>query len=112
MDELEDSGMKKRSASKRTRQSRTKDQSLSLKIESFGPQPEHLEALAAALDQHPALQRFLAKNRHRLLRIDLEDLPEEPKPARPKPPSRFRALFFDYTNNRAVRRWQSSAARS
>jgi hypothetical protein len=36
------------------------------------------------------------------LRIDLLDPLEEPKPVRPKIPNRFRATFFDYTNNGTV----------
>ncbi len=94
--------MKKGSATKRTKLSRTKNRKLSLKIESFGPGPEQMQALAETLARHSAVQGLLAKTRHRLLRIDLVDSPDDPKRARPKPPSRFRAVFFDYTNNRAV----------
>ncbi len=90
------------SAKKRSQASRAGGDDLSVKIESFGPKPEQVQALARTLAKHRSLQKYLARTRYRLLRIDLLDPPEERKAARPKPPHRFRAVFFDYTHNRAV----------
>jgi hypothetical protein len=73
-----------------------------LKIQSFGPKPEQVQDLARTVMRHRTIQEHLAKTRHRLLRIDLLDAPEEPKPVRPRSPNRFQATFFDYTNNRTV----------
>jgi hypothetical protein len=75
---------------------------IQLKIQPFGPKPEDMAALAQAVMKHKAVQKRLAKTRNRLLRIDLIEPPEETKPARPKPPDRFRAVIYDYTNNIAV----------
>jgi hypothetical protein len=72
------------------------------KFESFGPTPEAIAALGQAVMKQKAVQARLAKTRNRLLRIDLLDPPEEAKPARPKPPDRFRAIIYDYTNNVAL----------
>jgi hypothetical protein len=93
--------MKRRSKT-HPKPSGNKGEELSLKIQSFGPTPEQVQALAGTVTKHRGIQEYLAKTRHRLLRIDLLDPPQEPKSARPKPPDRFRATFFDYTNNRTV----------
>lgn len=94
--------MKSKSAAKRPKKARAKSEELTLKIEPFGPGPEQVQALAELVTRHGAVRRFLAKSHHRLLRIDLLDSSEEPKSARPAPPSRFRAIFLDYTNNRTI----------
>ncbi len=73
-----------------------------LKIEPFGPKPETMTAVAQAVMKHKGLQARLAKTQSRLLRIDLLEPPQETKPARPKPPQRFRAVIYDYTNNVAL----------
>ncbi|MGH8526673.1 MAG: hypothetical protein ACREXY_21430, partial [Gammaproteobacteria bacterium] len=94
--------MKTRSTTRHSKASRTKSEELSVKIQSFGPSAEQVQALAQSVTKHPTIQKYLAKTRHRLLRIDLLDLPEEKKSARPRPPNDFQATFFDYTNNRTV----------
>ena len=94
--------MKRTSATKRPKTSGAEGEELSLNIQSFGPTPEHVQALAGTVAKQRAVQAYLAKTRHRLLRIDLLDPGEERKPARPEVPNRFRATFFDYTNNRTV----------
>ena len=94
--------MRRRSTTKHSKASNTEGEALSLKIQSFGPSPEQVEDLARTVARHRDIQEYLAKTRHRLLRIDLLGPPEEPKSAKPKLPNRFRATFFDYTNNRAV----------
>src|SRR5262249_7172888 len=52
--------------------------------------------------KHRAVQALLARTRHRLLYLDLLSADEEVKAERPKPPDRFRATFFDYSNNRTI----------
>jgi hypothetical protein len=75
---------------------------LGIKIQSFGPTPEEVQALARSVTRHRAVQSYLAKTRSRLLRIDLLEPAQETKLVKPKPPDRFRAVFYDYTNNRTV----------
>lgn len=94
--------MKRKSTKRNPRASRGKGEELSVKVQPFGPGPEQVQALAQAVTKHRAVRAYLAKTRHRLLRVDLLHEPEEPKLVRPKPPTRFRATFFDYTNNRTV----------
>src|SRR6266571_4369686 len=94
--------MKPRSTSKRSKAIHTEGEELRVSVKSFGPKPDKVRALAQAVTKHSAVQKLLARTRFRLLRVDLLDPTSELKPARPQLPSRFRAIFFDYTNNRTV----------
>ena len=94
--------MKPRPTTKGATASAAKSTQLTVKIQAFGPTQTQVEALAESVRRNRAVQKFLAKTRHRLLRIDLLDSLEESKPVRPKSPNRFRATLFDYTNNRTV----------
>ena len=79
------------------------DGELDLKITSFGITAESAHSLAQTVGRHRSVQEFLRGTRHRLLTFELLDAPEgEKKLARATPQDRFRATFFDYTNNRAV----------
>lgn len=79
------------------------DGELALKITSFGITPERANSLAQTVGKHRAVQQFLRGTRHRLLTFELLDAPEgEKKEARVRPQNRFRATFFDYTNNRTI----------
>src|SRR5262245_34238143 len=75
---------------------------LAVKIEPFGPTPTAIQTLAQKLAKHPAVQKTLGKARQRLLYIDVLDADDDDKRDRPKPPERFRATYYDYTNARAV----------
>jgi hypothetical protein len=75
---------------------------LRIKIEPYGPTPEQVQALAPKITRHRLVQARLARTRHRLLQIDVVDPPADTKSGKPKPPDRFQATFFDYTNNRSV----------
>lgn len=90
-------------AAKRSKASSDLGRTLSVTLRSFGPGPEYMQDLARRLMlSHRVLKKHLARTRHRLLRIDLLDPLDDPKPARPKPPDRFRAVFYDYTHNRSL----------
>src|SRR5215208_5881009 len=84
----------------RSRQTTTAD--IRLKIEPVGPSAESVRAIAQAMTRHNALRSRLAKTRNRLLGIDILEPLEEAKPARPKPPTQFRAIIYDYTNNQTL----------
>src|SRR5216684_4961123 len=90
--------MKTASARKRSRA----DGAIDIKIVPFGPTADQMRALAERVTKHHALQALLAKTRHRLLRIDLVDHDTDAKPAGPRLPDGFRAVFYDYTNERTV----------
>jgi len=75
---------------------------LAVKIEPFGPTPAAIGALAQRLVKHPKVRKTLGEARQRLLYIDVLDADDDAKRDKPKPPERFRATFFDYTNTRTV----------
>jgi hypothetical protein len=62
-------------ASKR-KASRADGQELSIKIQSFGPTLEQMQALARSVTRHRAVQSYPARTRFRLLRIDFSILPQ------------------------------------
>jgi hypothetical protein len=73
---------------------------LTVEIEPFGlDQPAHDRALRG-LVKSGALREHLGKADHRLLAIEL--LEPGRKTARPRERDRYRATYYDYTNNRAV----------
>src|SRR5882757_4299616 len=78
------------------------DGGIDLKIVPFGPTADEMQTLAERIAKHRAAQALLGRTRHRLLRIDLIDLDAEAKPAAPRPPDGFRAIFYDYTTERTV----------
>ncbi|MBP1693704.1 MAG: hypothetical protein H6Q37_1587 [Chloroflexi bacterium] len=73
---------------------------LIVETEPWGPDPAALEAVSCALLEHPRLQEYLADTRHRLLAFDLID--REQKTTTPRPPGRYHATIYDYTNNRTL----------
>jgi hypothetical protein len=81
---------------------RSRKDEITLKCTTFGPSTDAVEALRERLKKHAAVRKYLAKSKHRLLWLTLVDPFEDPKPARPKAPDRFRAVFYDYTKNRSV----------
>lgn len=94
--------MRKRPTGKALKAARAGKGELSVKIDPYGPAPEQVDRLSRSVARHAAVQRHLKGTRYRLLRLDLLDPVADPKAARPRPPSDFRAVFFDYTNNRSV----------
>ena len=87
---------------KRLSPSDTNNGALAVRITAFGPKPAQLEALAKIVMKHREIQKHLAKARHRLLSLDVLDPLDDPKPIRPRPPQHFRAVIYDYSNNRSV----------
>jgi hypothetical protein len=86
----------------RARKSSGAGKQLGVKIDPFGPTMADVAALTQRLTRHRAVQAILAGNRYRLLYVDLLDADTDPKTEKPKPPERFRATFYDYTNNRTI----------
>jgi Cu2+-containing amine oxidase len=76
---------------------------LALKVIPFGPNEQQLNTLSNRLMKHSLVRRYLDKTRHRLLYCELKDSDVESKAERkPALPNRFRATFYDYTNNRTI----------
>lgn len=75
-------------------------QSLQIKIVPWGPTQEIVDAAARRAELSPAVQNFLRGAKYRLLEISY--IENETKSATSQPPTRFRVLFYDYTNDRSI----------
>lgn len=73
---------------------------LQVKIERFGPRKAEIDRTLRAVRRHRSVQKHLRDAEHRLLGFEIVDPPR--KAAKPRPPERYRATYYDYTNNRAV----------
>ncbi len=74
-----------------------------VRMEPFGPGPRALENLPRAIATNSFVQKMLRRTKNRLLTLELVNPEHEGKVrGTPKPPDRFRATFYDYTNDRAV----------
>jgi hypothetical protein len=71
-------------------------------IERFGPGPQVIDEVSQAALEHPSVREQLSGTRHRLLSVRLLEPALEDKPGGLMPPDRYRATFYDYTNNRVV----------
>jgi hypothetical protein len=73
---------------------------LAVEFEEFGLDQRALDEAVRAISEQSDLQRLLGDAETRLVAVDLPAGPR--KVARPRPPSRVRATYFDYTNNRTL----------
>jgi len=69
-------------------------------VTPWGPDQATIDDTKSRLLKNPALQRYLAGKRSRMLSFDF--LESSVKETKPEPPSRYRATFFNYTSNRAI----------
>ncbi|MEO8572327.1 MAG: hypothetical protein ABI481_00035 [Pyrinomonadaceae bacterium] len=72
---------------------------LIIKAAIWGPSQEEANAAARRVENSPAVQSFLNGVRYRLLSLDYL---AESKSKSERPPTRFRLVFYDYTNDRAI----------
>jgi hypothetical protein len=72
-----------------------------IKITPWGPDQSTIDETKSNLLKHPSLQRYLKGARHRMLSFDFVESDTKTS-GRAEPPSRYRATFFDYSNNRAI----------
>ncbi len=71
------------------------------RVVSYGPDQAALDEHRQRTLAHPAIQECLGQARHRLLAYQL--VGDDAKGSEdPPPPSRYRATFYDYTNNMTV----------
>src|SRR5712691_9054422 len=73
---------------------------LTVKVEAVAPDQRAHDRVATGLVRSGALREYLGKADHRLLALEL--LEPERKTAKPRERDRYRATYYDYTNNRAV----------
>lgn len=72
-----------------------------LSVVPFGPTQDDVDALDASLPGQPAVQALLNGSNFRRLYTEMIE-PDIKKSGAAVPPSRFRAVFYDYTKQRAV----------
>jgi hypothetical protein len=86
------------------RKSSNSKNELALKIVPFGPNEQVINTLSSRLMRDNLVRKYLNKTRHKLLYFELidSDIHEAKAERKPVPPDRFRATFYDYTNNRTV----------
>jgi hypothetical protein len=74
---------------------------LRIQVVQRGPDQSAVSAVRDSLLNHPNVKKYLKGARNRILSFELID--EENKSVDSQPPSRFRALIYDYTLNLALR---------
>jgi hypothetical protein len=77
------------------------DDLVSVDIKAFGPDPTVFDGIQRGLLRHAALKNWLRRGSAAVLAVEAVE-PEDRKPARPRPPERFRATVFDYRENRTL----------
>jgi copper amine oxidase-like protein len=95
---------KARKISPRTRNTLVdKRAGLEVRIEPRGPSQRMLESVSSELLRIPALQSTLRSTNHRILHVELVDPDPTSKTNKVlRPPDRYRATFYDYTNQRTI----------
>jgi hypothetical protein len=71
-----------------------------LRVVPFGPTQVEMDAASVVVTRHADVQTFLQGTSYRLLSFEMLDNDVKGQPSRP--PTRFRANFYDYTNRRVI----------
>lgn len=71
-----------------------------VKIVPFGPSQADIDAATVEVTRNSDVQKYLAGTSSRLLSFEVLD--SDVKGQELVPPTRFRAIFYDYTNNRVI----------
>ncbi len=76
---------------------------LKVELTPWGPNQATIDAVLPTVISHPSVRKYLDGTRYRLLSFELVDSEAEPKIRGCLAPSnRYRAMFYDYTNNRML----------
>src|SRR5256885_15735332 len=78
------------------------DRGIKITVKPFGPTSEELAALGARVLSTAALRDFVGHAKTRLLYVEALDDDDVGKTGKPRPPSRFRATFYDDKLHRTV----------
>ncbi|HET9529769.1 MAG TPA: hypothetical protein VFQ92_05415, partial [Blastocatellia bacterium] len=70
-------------------------------VTQLDPTQETIDSVKASLEKHPAVRAYLNGTKSRLVSFEILDQDTKATPNVP-PPDRYRAVFYDYTNNRAI----------
>jgi hypothetical protein len=80
--------------------SRTQERHV-IKVTPWGPDQAAIDETKSSLLKHSSLQRYLKGARYRMLSFDFIES-DSKTTGQAEPPSRYRATFFDYSNNRTI----------
>jgi hypothetical protein len=72
----------------------------SVKVAPWGPAQDEIDETIGNLTGDPAVQKFLSNTQNRL--ISFEYIDPDNKRGDEQPPDRYRAIFYDYTNERSI----------
>lgn len=78
------------------------EKALEVSVKPFGPTTDELLRIGTRVAASAALEKFAGASKLRLLYVEGIERNDTPKAAKPVPPSRFRATFYDDRNQRAI----------
>ena len=73
---------------------------LTIKVTPYGPSQAEVDAAVARVTQSSQVQSLLSGTKYR--QLDLEYIDAERKDGVTPPPSKFRVVYYDYTNDRTI----------
>lgn len=82
--------------------SKRADQPVEIKIVPWGPTEKDVNAAKRRVQQSDALQGALKGTKHRLIGFHYVEENSADKNSLSKPPTRYRVLFYDYTNDQTI----------
>ncbi|MCI0490848.1 MAG: hypothetical protein L0229_30010 [Blastocatellia bacterium] len=94
-------GTKSAPPDEKSRPSPSVQSTLKVSVTPWGPDQATIDATKSRLLKDPSVTNYLSGTKHRLLSFELLESQEKLR-GRPAPPRAYRALIFDYTNNRCV----------
>src|SRR5687767_3802847 len=85
-----------------SKSSKRADQPVEIKITPWGPTEKDVEAAKRRVQQSAEVKNALKSVKHRLIGFNYveENSTDKTKPTRP--PTRYRVLFYDYTNDQTI----------
>jgi hypothetical protein len=92
-----------------TKRTKRAEQRLDIKVTAWGPTQEMLDAAKVRVERSAELQSLLKGAKYRLLEFGYIETENKSGPS--VPPTRFRAVFYDYTNDRTIVAESDFAAR-
>jgi hypothetical protein len=77
-----------------------KQRPLVIKVVPWGPSQAQVDAAVSRVESSTAVRSLLAGTKYRQLGIEYIEIEDKSRPT--QPPKRFRVVFYDYTNDRAI----------
>lgn len=83
-----------------TKRTKRAEQRLDIKVVPWGPSQETFDAAKVRVERSSAFQNLLKGAKYRLLEFAFVENENKAQPT--QPPTRFRAVYYDYTNERTI----------